>query len=129
MAKKWINLHRWRPEKSGLKAGTIPTTIDGRDASVGGDIIQKIDNREVTKIEDIMAYVKSQKHVGDKVNLTIFRDNSIKELDLILGQMPSQLLNDFSNRPTSQSAMSPEELYEECVSVAGKSFCDFLFKK
>jgi len=23
----------------------------------------------------------------------------------------------------------PEELYDECVSVAGKSFCDFLFKR
>jgi len=76
-------------EKYGLKTGTIKTTIDGRDVNVGGDIIQKIDNKEVTKIEDIMAYV-SQKHVGDKVNLTIVRDqNSIKELDLILGQCPA----------------------------------------
>lgn len=23
----------------------------------------------------------------------------------------------------------PEELYDECVNVAGKSFCDFLFKR
>ena len=42
--------------------------------------------------------------------------------------MPSQLLDDFSNRSTSESE-NPEDLYDECVSVAGKSFCDFLFKK
>ncbi|MDW0273500.1 MAG: hypothetical protein QN756_07185, partial [Nitrososphaeraceae archaeon] len=35
------------------------------------------------------------------------------------------------NEPTYQNDnnRTPEELYEECVRVAGKSFCDFLFKK
>jgi S1-C subfamily serine protease len=117
-------------EKYGLKRGPILTTINGTDVYVGGDIILKIDNREVSKMEDIIAYL-SQKHVGDKVNLTIFRDNGIRELDLILGQMPSQSINDFSDTflPQDGDKNNPEDLYDECVSVAGKSFCDFLFKK
>jgi hypothetical protein len=33
------------------------------------------------------------------------------------------------NLSTSQTGSNPEELYDECVRVAGKSFCDFLFKR
>ena len=122
-------------DKSGLRAGSTTTTINGRDVEVGGDIILKIDNREVSKIDDILAYLESQKHVGDKVHFTILRDNKIKELDLLLGDRPSpaklDLSNDFSNRlpPQNDNNKNQEELYNECVNVAGKSLCDFLFKR
>jgi hypothetical protein len=33
------------------------------------------------------------------------------------------------NNGYAQNGNSPEELYAECVRVAGKSFCDFLFRK
>lgn len=122
-------------DKSGLRAGSTTTTINGRDVEVGGDIILKIDNREVSKIDDILAYLESQKHVGDKVHFTILRDNAIKELDLILGDRPSpaklDTSNDFSNRlpPQNDNNKNQEELYNQCVNVAGKSLCDFLFKR
>lgn len=122
-------------DKSGLRAGSTTTTYNGRDVEVGGDIILKIDNREVSKIDDILAYLESQKHVGDKVHFTILRDNAIKELDLTLGDRPSPTKldssNDFSNRlpPQNDNNKSQEELYNECVNVAGKSLCDFLFKR
>jgi hypothetical protein len=110
-------------DKSGLRAGTNTTTINGRDVDVGGDIILKIDNREVSQWSDSVQYLQSQKHAGDKINMTILRDNAIKELDVTLGQIPSQ--------PTSQTGgnQTQEELYNECVNVAGKSLCDFLFKR
>lgn len=124
-------------EKADLRTGTTTKTLNGRDFDVGGDIILKIDNRDVTKIDDILAYLESQKHVGDKIHLTILRDNTIRELDLVLGEKPSpdkidSSLNDFPNRqppPQNGNGNSPEELYDECVRVAGKSFCDFLFRK
>ena len=123
-------------DKSGLRAGSTTTTYNGRDVDVGGDIILKIDNREVSKIDDILAYLETEKQVGDKVHLTIMRDNAIRELDLTLGERPEQekigsSLDDFSNRvpPENGDNNSPEELYDECVSVAGKSFCDFLFRR
>ncbi len=122
-------------DKSGLRAGSTTTTYNGRDVEVGGDIILKIDNREVSKIDDILAYLESQKHVGDKVHFTILRDNTIKELDLTLGDRPSPAKldssNDFSNRlpPQNDNNKNQEELYNECVNVAGKSLCDFLFKR
>lgn len=121
-------------DKAGLRAGSTTTTYNGRDIDVGGDIILKIDNREVSKIDDILSYLESQKHVGDKVHLTVLRDNAVKELDLTLGERPnepklSSPLNDFSNRPPQNDNNNPEDLYNECVSVAGKSLCDFLFKR
>jgi S1-C subfamily serine protease len=123
-------------EKADLKAGTSTKTYNGREINTGGDIILKIDNREVTKIDDILAYLESQRQVGDNVHLTIQRDNSIIELDLVLGERPSadkidSSLNDFPNRtpPQNRDGNSPEELYNECVRVAGESFCDFLFRK
>jgi len=122
-------------DKAGLRAGSTTTTFMGRDVEVGGDIILKIDNREVLKIDDILAYLESLKHVGDKVHFTILRDNVIKGLDLILGDRPSPAKldssKDFSNRlpPQNDNNKSQEELYNECVNVAGKSLCDFLFKR
>jgi S1-C subfamily serine protease len=123
-------------EKADLRAGSTTKTFNGREINTGGDIILKIDNREVTKIDDILAYLESQKQVGDKVHLTILRDTAIRELDLVLGERPSpdkidSSLNDSPNRLPPQNGDSnyPEELYDECISVAGKSLCDFLFKR
>jgi hypothetical protein len=83
-----------------------------------------------------LAYLESQKQVGDKIHLTILRDNAITELDLVLGERPSpdkidSSIEDLPNKlpPQNGNGNSPEELYDECVRVAGKSFCDFLFRK
>jgi S1-C subfamily serine protease len=123
-------------EKADLEAGTTTKTYNGREITTGGDIILKIDNREVTKIDDILAYLESQKQVGDNVHLTTLRDNAIRELDVVLGERPSadkidSSLDDFPNRSPPQNGDSnyPEELYDECVRVAGESFCDFLFRR
>jgi hypothetical protein len=120
-------------DNAGLRAGTNTTAINGRDIIVGGDVVLKIDNREVSNIDDIKAYV-SQKHPGDNVHLTILRDNTIREPDVILGISPSQdrinsPSNDFSNGLPNDGNKNQEELYNECVNVAGKSLCDFLFKR
>src|SRR6476660_2093521 len=55
-------------DKAGLRAGSTTTTYNGRDVDVGGDVILKIDNRDVSKIDDILSYLEIQKHVGDKVH-------------------------------------------------------------
>ena len=37
-------------------------------------------------------------------------------------------LTEFNTKGTS-NGNSPQELYDECFRVAGKNFCDFLFRK
>ena len=123
-------------EKSGLQSGKTTKTFNGREINTGGDIVLKIDNRVVSKIDDILAYLESQKQVGDKVHLTIQRDNEIRELDLVLGERPNAdkidtSLNDLPDRSPRQNGNKnyPEEFYDQCVRAAGKSFCDFWFKR
>lgn len=76
-------------ENADLRAGKTIKNYNGTEINTGGDIILKIDNKTVSKIDDIMTYV-SQKQIGDKVNLAVFRDNGIREIGVILGQIPSQ---------------------------------------
>jgi hypothetical protein len=117
-------------ENSDLKAGTIVKNYNDREINIGGDIIIKIDNTKVSYMHDITAYIQSQKEVGDKVTFTILRDNKIQQIDLILGEIPSNILDDISNTTLhNQDSNYPEELYDECVRVAGESFCEFLFRK
>jgi len=116
-------------EKAGLHAGTFTEMYKGTEMNVGGDIISKIDNEEVSHMDNVTAHIK-QKKVGDKVTFTIVRDSKIQQVDLILGETPSQLLDNLSNRTLqNQDGNYPEELYDECVRVAGESFCEYLFRK
>jgi len=90
-------------DKSGLRGGSTTITYNGTNVDVGGDIILKIGNQSVSKMQDMIVYL-SQKHVGDKVHLTVLRDNATKELDLILGESPNQPpLNDPSQNDNNKN--------------------------
>jgi hypothetical protein len=66
-----------------------------------------------------------------------FVDNPLSEIDNLsenenktntITNFSGTNLTDLYNRGTSGSNY-PAELYDECVNVAGKSFCDYLFKR
>lgn len=75
-------------DQSGLVGSTQDVTIDGEQIRVGGDIITAIDGTEITKMEDLIAYLASHTEVGQKVVLTIIRDGSEKQIDVELGARP-----------------------------------------
>jgi hypothetical protein len=109
-------------ENAGLRGGSTTITYNGTNVDVGGDIILKIDNQSVSKMQDIITYL-SQKHPGDNVHLTILRNNLIREPDVVLSISPSQdRINSASNLPNDNNK-SQEELYNDCVNVAGKILC------
>jgi len=112
--------------------GVLVTAADDFGLPIGtqfrsGDIIKKIDNTTVSNMGDLNRYV-IQKQVNDVVHLTVIRDNSTKEFDFQLAAPTRKTLNDVSNTPINGNN-SPEDLYNQCVYVSGKSLCDFLFKK
>jgi len=76
-------------EKAGIKGGDKPTSIDGREIPLGGDVIIKFDGRDVRKIDDILVYLQREKAVGDSITLTVIRDGKIQDIDVILGARPS----------------------------------------
>jgi S1-C subfamily serine protease len=69
-------------EHAGLRASTIPATIDGKALMVGGDIILKVAGIEVadqTSYDTIQAVI-SRGRTGDVVKVTVLRDGRQVEL-------------------------------------------------
>jgi serine protease Do len=69
-------------EHAGLRASTIPATIDGKPFMVGGDIILKVAG---IQIQDESSYLKIQEELGrrsagDVVPVTVLRDGRQVEL-------------------------------------------------
>ena len=56
--------------------------------ALGGDVIEKIDDKVVRKIDDILAYIESMKSVGETVSLSVLRDGKIQTLNLSLAARP-----------------------------------------
>lgn len=75
-------------EKAGVHGGNKRVTIDGRPMILGGDVIIRIDNTTVRKIDDVLVYLDSEKTVGDKVKLVVIRDNKVQEIVATLGSRP-----------------------------------------
>ena len=131
-------------DKAGLRGGYIVDNINGTEIQLGGDLIVKIDNKTVTNINDILTYLNSQRKVGDTVQLTVLRDGQLQQIPVTL--VASSSLPEFANPESplqqpdkSLPPPSPSEppdndkfsdnLYDECVKLAGKETCDLLFKR
>jgi S1-C subfamily serine protease len=73
-------------EQAGLRAGKRKTDIQGLNA--GGDIVIAVETREVREFGDLIGYILENKSPGDKVTVTILRDNEKKEVVITLGKRP-----------------------------------------
>jgi S1-C subfamily serine protease len=75
-------------EKGGIHGGDRKVTINGMQIALGGDVIEKIDDKVVRKIDDILAYIESLKSVGETVTLSVLRDGKIQKINLSLAARP-----------------------------------------
>jgi 2-alkenal reductase len=73
-------------DQAGLHAGSTQTSIQG--LNTGGDLVISVDGRSVLTFNDLIGYVLTNKSPGDKITLTIIRDNQKKEVSLTLGKRP-----------------------------------------
>src|SRR6476659_6347595 len=128
-------------DKYGLRAAHQVTSDTGRAVIAGGDIILKIDNHDVRKIDDVLSYLEKQTTVGNTVHLTISRNGAIQEADVVLDARPSP--NDIQNVAAIQpnlgnSQQSPngnndgsnsndDNPYDQCARFAGNDLCGFFF--
>ena len=116
-------------EKSGLRGGFTTIMYEGEEVTIGGDIIQKIDNKEVSSAEDIRA-ILSQKHLGDKVNLTISRDNAIRQLDVTLEEMlplSKTMINSSKfTENTNTDFPKTRALCDTVTNQSGRDLCETL---
>jgi S1-C subfamily serine protease len=59
-------------------------TIEGRPVVVGGDVITAVDNIRIQDAQDIEARL-AQKTVGDFVEFTVLRGDSVLDFEVRLG--------------------------------------------
>jgi S1-C subfamily serine protease len=76
-------------DKAGIKASDETVTINSSEITIGGDIITKINDREVKSMDDIISYLAFHTEVGDKVTLHILRDGKEQDIELTLAARPS----------------------------------------
>lgn len=72
----------------------VQQVIEGSSADEAGiqqgDIITKIDGKKIDDKENSLAVLISQKSIGDRIKVTVYRDGETTDLNVTLQQAPSQ---------------------------------------
>jgi S1-C subfamily serine protease len=75
-------------DKAGIRAGDISATLDGAPIQLGGDIIVKVDGKEIRSNDDLTAAIADRKP-GDKVKVTINHSGKTKTVEVTLADRPA----------------------------------------
>jgi S1-C subfamily serine protease len=75
-------------DKAGLRGGGEAVEVYGMSIQTGGDVIVAIDGYELLDFDDLIAYLVRETEVGQKVTLTIIRDEEVLEIPVTLGERP-----------------------------------------
>lgn len=75
-------------EQAGIRPGNETVEIQGREMTVGGDVIVEINGQEMRGIDDILLYLEKKTRVGETVNIKVIRDGETKTLQLTLEDRP-----------------------------------------
>ena len=73
-------------ERAGIRGGSRKTGIPGLLA--GGDLIVAVDGRELLTFDELISYLVKTKSPGDRIVLTVLRDDQEIDLDLVLDKRP-----------------------------------------
>ena len=96
-------------DKAGLQGSSIQEDANENQLLVGGDILTSIDGQPIKRMDDLISYIDGQKKVGDKVNLTFYRDGKIVDSTAILTIRPATAIdNTPSNYPLNQLLPQPQ---------------------
>ncbi|MEM2342001.1 MAG: trypsin-like peptidase domain-containing protein [Candidatus Bathyarchaeia archaeon] len=75
-------------DKAGLRGGTRIIYIAGQRVVIGGDIIIAVNDRRITGIDDLSSYLEEYTMPGQRVNVTIVRENELMRIEVELGSRP-----------------------------------------
>jgi serine protease Do len=78
--------------EAGIRGGgdNLIRTLGGIEINREGDVILKVDDKSVRKIDDILTYLEREKNVGDTIQFTILRNGGTENIELALGPRPVQ---------------------------------------
>ena len=74
---------------AGLLGSNKTIEVEGREYSIGGDVIIAVDGIDVRKIDDILVHLQRVKTVGDEMDLEILRDGRTTNVTIILQERPN----------------------------------------
>jgi len=74
-------------QQAGIHEGELPITIAGEEFLLGGDIITDINGQSLDDPKKFVKLVRSLK-VGDKVHLTLYREQKTRKVEFILLERP-----------------------------------------
>jgi S1-C subfamily serine protease len=73
---------------AGLRGGTQQVVVEGTTWSLGGDIIVKVDGKELSSDDDLRELIE-EKNPGDELRLEIRRDGETRTVTVKLGRRPT----------------------------------------
>jgi putative serine protease PepD len=76
-------------QKAGLKAATGNQALNGQQYPTGGDVITAVDGQKVSTPAELQSLIDSHRP-GDKVRLSVTRNNSSRTVTVTLGTRPAQ---------------------------------------
>ncbi len=62
--------------------------VQGRNESLHGDIITAVDGFPISNTEDLLSYIENNKSTGEKITISIHRNNQANNLIATLGERP-----------------------------------------
>jgi len=81
---------------AGLIGSDKTIEVEGREYSIGGDVITAVDGIDVRKIDDILIHLQRVKTVGDEMDLEILRDDRTTNVTIVLQERPNWKIIDTS---------------------------------
>ena len=75
---------------AGLIGSNKMIEVEGREYSIGGDVIVSVDGIDVRKIDDILVHLQRVKTVGDEMVLEVLRDGIKTNVTIVLQERPNQ---------------------------------------
>jgi S1-C subfamily serine protease len=85
-------------DDAGIEGASGEATIGGQTVPIGGDIITKVDGKEVTGMDDVISAVNA-KEPGDELTFTVSRDGEQRDVTVKLGDRPAQAQDSSSSQP------------------------------
>ena len=83
-------------DDAGIKGATGQATIGGQTVPIGGDIITKVDGKQITGMDDVISAVNENKP-GDDLTLTVWRDGQQRDVTVKLGDRPAHVQDSSSS--------------------------------
>jgi len=86
-------------DAAGIKGATGQGTVAGETFPVGGDIITKIDGKDVTGMDEVISAV-NEHDPGDELTLTLLRDGNEQDVTVKLGDRPGRIQDSQAPSPS-----------------------------